>query len=68
MKMSDLGIAAALDPATGTAERSIGLWAMLRDDVRCVFNRDPAARNTLELLTIYPGIHALVAHRIAHRL
>ena len=68
MKLPDLGIAAALHQATGTAERSIGLWAMLRDDVRCVFNRDPAARNTLELLTIYPGIHALVAHRVAHRL
>lgn len=45
-----------------------GLFAMLREDVACVFDRDPAARNRLELLTIYPGIQALVAHRIAHAL
>ncbi|MCX7175765.1 MAG: serine O-acetyltransferase [Proteobacteria bacterium] len=45
-----------------------GLLCTLRDDVRCVFSRDPAARSTLELVTIYPGVHALVAHRIAHRL
>ncbi len=44
------------------------LWATLCDDVRCVFSRDPAARNTLEIITIYPGVHALVLHRIAHRL
>ena len=42
------------------------LFAMLREDVACVFTRDPAARSTLELLTIYPGIQALVMHRIAH--
>lgn len=45
-----------------------GLIAMLREDVACVFQRDPAARSTLELLTIYPGIQALVAHRFAHAL
>jgi serine O-acetyltransferase len=43
-----------------------GLFAMLREDVACVFQRDPAARSTLELLTIYPGIQALVFHRFAH--
>ncbi|MDO6385371.1 serine O-acetyltransferase [Uliginosibacterium sp. 31-12] len=43
-----------------------GLLAMLREDVACVFQRDPAARSTLELLTIYPGIQALVLHRFAH--
>lgn len=45
-----------------------GLWHSLQDDVRCVFGRDPAARNVLEVVTIYPGVHALFAHRIAHRL
>ncbi|HSD39649.1 MAG TPA: serine O-acetyltransferase [Rhodocyclaceae bacterium] len=44
------------------------LLSMLREDVACVFQRDPAARNTLELLTIYPGIQALVLHRFAHLL
>lgn len=45
-----------------------GLWATLAEDVRCVFSRDPAARNTLEVLTIYPGVHAVFAHRLANRL
>ena len=44
-----------------------GLWSHLREDIRCVFERDPAARNTLEILSTYPGVHALLAHRIAHR-
>ncbi|NTV09656.1 MAG: serine O-acetyltransferase [Zoogloea sp.] len=45
-----------------------GLFATLREDVACVFARDPAARSTLELLTIYPGIQAIVLHRFAHGL
>ncbi|NMG46255.1 serine O-acetyltransferase [Aromatoleum toluvorans] len=45
-----------------------GLLALLREDVACVFARDPAARNRLEVLTIYPGVHALAAHRVAHAL
>ncbi len=40
--------------------------ALLREDVRCVFDRDPAARNALDVLTCYPGIHALVFHRFAN--
>ncbi|ANB03520.1 serine O-acetyltransferase [Ectothiorhodospira sp. BSL-9] len=38
----------------------------LREDVRCVFERDPAARNTFEVLTTYPGVHALLIHRVSH--
>ncbi|WP_373457162.1 serine O-acetyltransferase [Methyloversatilis sp. XJ19-13] len=53
-----------IDPAPPPAK--LGLFAMLREDVACVFKRDPAARSTLELLTIYPGIQALVMHRLAH--
>ncbi|MBR0566561.1 serine O-acetyltransferase [Azoarcus sp. L1K30] len=45
-----------------------GLWGLLREDVRCVFGRDPAARTTWEVLTTYPGVHALIAYRIAHAL
>lgn len=45
-----------------------GLWPTLREDIACVFERDPAARSTLEVLTTYPGVHAILAHRIAHRL
>lgn len=40
----------------------------LKEDVQAVFARDPAARNTLEVLTTYPGIHALIMHRVAHEL
>lgn len=38
----------------------------LREDVACVFERDPAARNTFEVLTTYPGVHAIMHYRIAH--
>lgn len=40
----------------------------LKDDVNAVFSRDPAARNTFEVLTTYPGIHAIAMHRVAHAL
>ena len=36
------------------------------DDIKGVFERDPAARNVIEVLTCYPGLHALWLHRIAH--
>lgn len=39
---------------------------MLRQDIQCVYNRDPAARSTLEILLSYPGLHAIWGHRIAH--
>lgn len=39
-----------------------------RDDIACVFERDPAARTHFEVLTTYPGVHALLVHRISHRL
>ena len=42
------------------------MFKQLKEDVDSVFARDPAARNTLEVLTNYPGLHALVAHRAAH--
>ncbi len=37
-----------------------------RDDLSVVFDRDPAARSTFEILTSYPGVHALLIHRLAH--
>ncbi|MBS97183.1 MAG: serine O-acetyltransferase [Oceanospirillaceae bacterium] len=45
-----------------------GLLAAWREDVRCVFQRDPAARNWIEVLTTYPGVHAVLMHRLAHKL
>jgi serine O-acetyltransferase len=38
----------------------------IREDIRVVFDRDPAARSTLEILTAYPGLHAVMFHRLAH--
>lgn len=45
-----------------------GIFAMLREDLDCVFARDPAARNRIEVLTTYPGLHAIVIHRVSHLL
>jgi len=42
------------------------MFKRLKEDIQCVFERDPAARNTLEILTNYPGIHAIAVHRTAH--
>jgi serine O-acetyltransferase len=44
------------------------MFKHLRDDIACILERDPAARSTLEVLTCYPGLHALVLHRAAHAL
>ncbi len=38
----------------------------MRDDINSVFDRDPAARSSLEILFCYPGLHAIWLHRIAH--
>jgi serine O-acetyltransferase len=42
------------------------MFARLREDIACIRERDPAARSTWEVLTCYPGLHALVLHRWAH--
>jgi len=44
------------------------MFDRIREDVNCVFGRDPAARNAFEVLTSYPGVHALLLHRLSHRL
>ena len=40
----------------------------VREYIKSIFQRDPAARSTLEVLTLYPGLHALLMHRLSHRL
>jgi serine O-acetyltransferase len=42
------------------------MFSRLREDIACVFDRDPAARTTWEVLTCYPGLHALIFHRFSH--
>jgi len=44
------------------------MFSRLREDIDVVFERDPAARTRLEVITLYPGFHALLIHRLAHRL
>ncbi|MBK5963023.1 serine O-acetyltransferase [Thiocystis minor] len=44
------------------------MFKRLKEDIACVFERDPAARTSFEVFTIYPGLHAVMAHRLAHRL
>lgn len=41
-------------------------WKTIREDIQAVFNKDPAARTWFEVLTCYPGLHAIWLHRIAH--
>ena len=41
---------------------------LLLEDIAAVFNRDPAARSTAEVVLCYPGLHALWVHRLAHSL
>ena len=42
------------------------MFKSLREDVEAVFQRDPAARSRLEVILCYPGLHALMFHRLAH--
>jgi serine O-acetyltransferase len=42
------------------------MFQTIRKDIESVFERDPAARNWLEILFTYPGLHAIWGHRIAH--
>src|SRR6478735_7657344 len=42
------------------------MFSRLRSDIQCILDRDPAARSKWEVLTCYPGLHALVLHRWAH--
>lgn len=42
------------------------MFSRMNEDINSVFDRDPAARNVLEVLFCYPGLHAIWMHRIAH--
>lgn len=44
------------------------MFKTIHDDVQSVLDRDPAARNVLEVVLCYPGLHAIWAHRLAHKL
>ena len=44
------------------------MFKQIREDIHAVFDRDPAAKNTIEIVLCYPGLHAIWAHRISHYL
>ena len=44
----------------------MGFWRAIKSDYKAVFERDPAARNGLEVVLAYPGFHAIFIHRINH--
>ncbi len=44
------------------------MFNQVRRFFRSIYERDPAARSAIEVLTLYPGVHAVAIHRIAHRL
>jgi serine O-acetyltransferase len=44
------------------------MFNRIREDIQCVFERDPAARSVWEVITCYPGFHALQLHRFSHAL
>ncbi|MCK5147279.1 serine O-acetyltransferase [bacterium] len=46
----------------------MSLFQLMREDVQTVFHNDPAARSILEVMTCYPGLHAIWWHRVAHGL
>jgi len=58
-----------LDAALPLVEAPKPGWlALIREDLRSVFARDPAARTSFEVLTLYPGLHAVMVQRLAHTL
>ena len=42
------------------------IWQRIKEEIAVVFERDPAARNAWEVVTCYPGFHAMLLHRLAH--
>lgn len=43
-----------------------GYFSMIKDDIKSALERDPAARSSLEIILLYPGLHAIWIHRISH--
>ena len=42
------------------------MFTRIREDIGAIMERDPAARSRWEVLTCYPGLHAVIVHRVAH--
>ena len=68
LKLADAGFCAAKKqiPALGRLVDCIS--DEIRTDIAAVRDRDPAARNDVEVLLLYSGVHAILAYRVAHKL
>lgn len=64
--MGDRMAVAGTVPVQAATEN--GLMALIRQDIDCVFQRDPAARKRIEVITTYPGVHAIMLYRLGNRL
>jgi serine O-acetyltransferase len=47
-------------------QAKVSIFSWLYEDIMIVFEKDPAARNMLDVLAFYPGLHAIVFHRLSH--
>jgi serine O-acetyltransferase len=56
------------DPRRQPARRRLRPLGRLGEDIQAIFDRDPSARSVPEVLVCYPGLHAVVLHRVAQRL
>ncbi len=65
---SDADVPIEDSSTSGEAAEQLSLLRLLREDLRCVKLRDPAARGELESLLTYPGVHAVIWHRLSNRL
>ncbi|MFN8464880.1 MAG: serine O-acetyltransferase [Caldilineaceae bacterium] len=54
------------DMVTAPVRMAVDAVSLLKEEVESVYERDPAARSTLEILTCYPGVHAVIGHRMSH--
>jgi serine O-acetyltransferase len=68
MKREDPAIEGMVAMQQSTPRPALPWWPSLREDVACVLARDPAARSTFEVWTIYPGVQAVALYRMAHAL
>src|SRR5579883_3086645 len=53
---------------SGDTKGSTGMIGFIREQIDTIFREDPAAKSVLEIVLCYPGFHAVLLHRLAHRL
>jgi serine O-acetyltransferase len=64
LRQDQVAASDCIPPSTDMDRRT--LFKTLRQDIKSVFDRDPAARSTLEIIFCYPGLHAIWGHHLSH--